>query len=163
MTNVIFQNKKSVALIQLTSSIRKMKPLHLNYHLLSWLCICPLNERTKIRNISFTIAIMIVFVVILFASAFFCSKYIIVDLETSLYAILQMMSTSTQIYTMFAAFVLRKQIFDVFRSYQRTYDQSNSHLPVANLCKKYQEVVSQIKTRIYRNSWKQPTNVPNGW
>lgn len=99
-----------------------MRPARLSYKIFSWLCVCtPTNESIwiKIGNISFTVAMMFMFNVTIISCVLYFNEISNKNLELTLYSIMNMMTSMVQFYTCIAIIILRKDIEEIFFSYER--------------------------------------------
>lgn len=89
-----------------------------NYRVLTWLCVCPLDESTSERlKILIRVFAMSVFLANVCATATavaFFRRSISIDMEGSLYSLVQIAGSSSTTYTMIVAFILRTQITEIF-------------------------------------------------
>lgn len=105
-----------------------MKPLATIRRILTWLCICPFDQNTSIRKKTlFMISTWFLFafeVSYLVSSIVFFANNVLVDVEKCLYAVLQVAASSSLVYKVIVAFILRKRINHFFGTLQTIYEES---------------------------------------
>lgn len=105
-----------------------MKILVTNRRALTVLCLCPADEGTtkkqKFLYIAFSIITNIMVLCAITASFVFFCKNISVDLDASLYSLLQISTFLNVFYMTMAAFTFRQQMGDIFEKLQEIYDAS---------------------------------------
>lgn len=105
-----------------------MKPLNRSHQILKLLCVCPIddpsNKWIQFGNILYTISAVIVILSANIASLTFLLKYFPNDLVNSLFALLETAILSTTLYTLFMAHVSRKEIQNVFSTFEDIYMSS---------------------------------------
>lgn len=104
-----------------------MKPLVTNQQVLTWLCICPIEKSvTKFEKCA-QIGITSLFVLTLFcgltASVVYFVKFVSIDLEKSLYTVLQIGGTLLVLYTFTVLCLSRNKINAVFEHLTQIYDE----------------------------------------
>lgn len=105
-----------------------MKPLVTNRRALTWFCILPLDSNTSILKR----ALFIMLTVFLYTSVFtgvmssviFFANNVSVDLENSLYSVMQIAGFSNMLYLYVVAFVSRKRINRFLVTLDEIYEES---------------------------------------
>lgn len=117
--------------IELKKIFVKMKPLVTNYRVLTWLCVCPpeesINRRRKLVYIPLISSILIGNIFFVWTSIVFFTKTVSVNLEASLFSLLQILAFSNIIYLIIVASILRRQIAGLFSGLSRIYDESENN------------------------------------
>lgn len=103
-----------------------MQPLETNCRILVWMCVYPCDENTTIwmrsAHILFSVFIFVMNTTgFVFSGAYFV-KYVSIDLEQSLFALLQTVGEANMLYILAITFILRHKITAMMRSLSRIYD-----------------------------------------
>lgn len=113
-----------------------MKPLFTNYRVLTWLCVCPSAENESWwKKLAYIIFMTLIFTVnfgIFLTSAAFCLKSLELklDLQETLFAIMQAVGFWSLWYLMIVALILRHQINGIFTDLSRIYDKSKREFEI---------------------------------
>lgn len=105
-----------------------MEVLALNRYIFVLLWILPTPENTstriKLRNIIFSITNLILLIIGVISSACFAIRYVKINLEESLYALMEITSCGCQTYSMIFGFILSSKFAKMFPKLQKIYDES---------------------------------------
>lgn len=105
-----------------------MKPLVTNYHVFTWLCVCPIEKPIswlrKFANISLISIIFIAIATLVTTSGMCFIKTVSLDLEDAIYSLSHVFGFSFSIYLMIAIFILRHKITGLFSYLTRIYEKS---------------------------------------
>lgn len=105
----------------------KIKPLETNRRVLIWLCMFLPDEtaskREKLTYIVFTVCGVCTILSMLAASVTFFVKFVSIDLEESLYALVKISAYLCLTYMMIVVFILRHKISDIFEKLSTIYDE----------------------------------------
>lgn len=104
-----------------------MKPLASAEFVLTWLCLYPPDASTSIWKrrlfIAFTTLIITVQFIGITAGIVFVTKFISIELEKCLFVSFVIFCHACTVYMAFVAFLLRKQIPNIFRDLSDIYNQ----------------------------------------
>lgn len=108
------------------NKVIKMRPLELNRRILIWMCVYPCDENTtrwkRLAYILFSILIFVLNAIgLIFSTAYFI-KYVSIDLEQSLFALLQAVGEANMVYILIITFILRHKITAMLKSLSKIYD-----------------------------------------
>lgn len=105
-----------------------MKPLVTTKRVLTWLCMCPANESTsinmKICHISFAFVVFISNLSYIAAALISFSEFVFVDVERSLYPMMESMEILVVVYGAMVTFPMRQKINAIFDELTAIYDAS---------------------------------------
>lgn len=109
-----------------------MKPLATNRRILTWLCVCPFDRDTSIvEKMFFIILTLFLFALVssaLVSSIVFFANNVSVDIESSLYALVEIAAYSGLLYMLMVVFILRKRINRFLGTLETIYDESELKL-----------------------------------
>lgn len=107
-----------------------MKPLVTNYRILTWLWVCPSEEKIswccQFAHISLVSSIFFANVLLIICSLLYFYETVSVDLSKSLYAFGQIIGFISVTYMVIVALILRGKITELFRSLSRIYERSKN-------------------------------------
>lgn len=108
-------------------SMKAMKPLECNYRALIWLCVNP-NEKNVSRwlkaiRITFALSVFVANSCAVIASIAFFSTFVSIDLEESLYSLLQIAAYIFVVYASIATFVTRRKFHKIFKDLSEIYEK----------------------------------------
>lgn len=105
-----------------------MNPLESIQRGLHWLCVFPFQKDTtttkKIVYIFFTLNIFFLHLCALAASAAFIIKFISIDMQRSVFALLQFGTFFSTMYSIIVAFFVREKIIGIFKKISKIYRAS---------------------------------------
>lgn len=111
-----------------------MKPLLKNQQVLKWLCVFPLDETInkweKCFYHAFSMFVFIINVFGAFAGIAFFSKFVTIDLGSSLYSLFNIFGTIYTAYTTFVALLCHKKVAAIFQSLSVIYKQSKIRINI---------------------------------
>lgn len=103
-----------------------MKPLTVHRQMLTWLSICPPEANATLMKkylyIIFTVLDIIIVFGVTSASLVYFVKMVLIDLQESLYALLQIVVYFGIIYVIFVAILLRHKISGIFDKLSLIYE-----------------------------------------
>lgn len=103
----------------------KPQPLKLNRRILTWMCVLSSDETetkwTKLAHLYFIILLFSLNIIALLASMAYFLKYWAINLEESLFALLQMIGVTCMQYILIILIVLRSKISAMFQSLSEIY------------------------------------------
>lgn len=112
-----------------------MNPLKTSQRVLAWLCICPFdesaNKRTKI--IIFALSIFAANLCSVAASVAFFFTFVSINLEESLYSILQIAAYFYVTYAMIMTFISRRKFNTIFEKLSKIFDTSKNPFKIPNM------------------------------
>lgn len=107
-------------------------PLKSIQHGLHWLCVFPFDKNTnttkKMVYIFFISSIFFLHLCALAASAVFIFKFISIDMQRSVFALLQFGTFFSTTYSIIVAFFIREQIIGIFKKISEIYRASKTLL-----------------------------------
>lgn len=107
-----------------------MVPLKANRRVLAWFCVYPPEENAskwkKRAYISFAVYAVAINLITCASDAAFFFKFVSIDLEKALMALLQLFGNATMAYQITITFVLREKIVASIKSLITIYDTSKS-------------------------------------
>lgn len=102
-----------------------MKPLVTNQRVLTWLCVyIPETKTSKIKQLAYFTFSIIVFSGILsslIASVAYFRKYVLINVETALYAASQIAAASSILYAIVMTYFSRNGITKIFQTLRGIY------------------------------------------
>lgn len=105
-----------------------MKVLKLNQEILTALWILPVPDYEtkwiKLRNTAISFTFFLLEFTMVISSVCFIYEYINVDVELSLYALLQLSAQSSQVYMLLFGIARRHKLAEVYSNIQQIYDES---------------------------------------
>lgn len=105
-----------------------MRPLETNRRVLIWLCLCfeleTLSKFKKSLSILLTSIVMASIIGALISSALYLWKFILIDLQGSVYALYQTAGFFSILYAFVVMFISRQKIHDIFCNLERIYGTS---------------------------------------
>lgn len=123
---IIIRNNKNKTQIRSSRDV-KMKPFSTNQQSLTWLCLYPVDETTsnrqKAAHIVFSVTNFIMLLSGLASSVAYFVKFASIDLEKSLYALLQIVTFTATLYALVIAFLLRHKIPALRENLSKIYDE----------------------------------------
>lgn len=110
-----------------------MIPLKTNRRVLIWFCVHPPAEETskqkRLAYAVFTIFTLTINLLSTAADAAYFYRFMSIDLEDSLMALLQLFGNATMAYVIVAMFVLRHKIHTIFNNLSQIYEAcTRNHL-----------------------------------
>lgn len=104
-----------------------MIPLKTNRHVLTWLCVFPPEEGTtkkkRIAHVVFSLTIFGINAGSFFVSLAYFMKYMSIDLEQSIFAIVQMLGEVNMTYISVITFILRDEVSATYKSLSKIYKE----------------------------------------
>lgn len=107
-----------------------MQPLETNRRVLTWLCGLPPNEsdskRQKIGYIAVASCVILSHFFCVIAIATFLFRMVLVDLELTLFALINGVGAASMLYQSIITIRLRREIASIFETLSDIYNQSKS-------------------------------------
>lgn len=105
-----------------------MQPLATTRLVMTWLSMCSADESTTLRqktaHIAYTMAILVLNVILFASSLAYCLKYFSVDFNSAAFGIMCTIGEFGAIYSMIAAILMCQRIFHIFGSLSSIYRSS---------------------------------------
>lgn len=102
-----------------------MDPLATNRRVLTWLCVFPPEKGTtkaqRMAHVALSLSVFVVNMGSFFVSLAYFLKYMSIDLEQSLFAVVQMLGEVNMTYISIITYILRRQITATYKSLCRIY------------------------------------------
>lgn len=104
------------------NTFSSIKPLDINREIFSWLCIYPCDDTKEkfLRIVFFTIMMMIVIIVFI-SGVFFVVSFIVVDIASTLFALVQIIGSIDMFYTLIFAYIFSDRIVSIFELIKNVY------------------------------------------
>lgn len=99
-------------------------PLQYCRRVLTWLCLYTIDNKTsKQAYVLFTMIITLVLMSCLISSIVHCSTFLSIDLEKSLYSLLQIASTASMLYVLVVGFLFRLKITTIIQQLSEIFEK----------------------------------------
>lgn len=144
-----------------------MQPLATSKRMMTWISMCPPDESTnaqrKLAYTANTVTIAIFMAATFVSSVVFFSKFLLVDFDGAVYALLFAMGEFGVLYILTVALSMRHQIDNIYTSLaciynSRKFDDSKS----TDKKVKFDKILFKIKMLRNSNFWPEPTAPANG-